>query len=115
MSVLDRAREHYRDVLDSPPHAISIPEWGDDGDFYVRPSINMKAKMEIQRAFSDASRMADAFALTVIHYLVNKDKEPVFTKADLVELKAQVDPDTLIRVAGEIADLQPKAEDIEGN
>jgi hypothetical protein len=113
MSVLDRAREHYADVLRSEPTAISIPEWGED--FFVRPSVNMRAKMEIQRAFTDQSRLADAFALTLIHYLCNKQGDPIFTKGDLMELKTQVDPDVLIRVAGEIGALQPKTEDAEGN
>jgi hypothetical protein len=51
----------------------------------------------------------------LIYYLVDADGDPCFKKADLFDMCRSIDPDVLIRVAGEIAELQPKAEEIEGN
>jgi len=54
-------------------------------------------------------------ALTLIYYLIDDNGEPCFKKLELVEIVRSVDPDVLIRVAGEIAEMQPKDEDMEKN
>lgn len=112
MSLLDKAQEHYQEVLTQEPKPIEIPEWG--GTYYVRPQISVKNKMEIQQKLT-GEKMDEGLALTLIYYLVDKNGEPVLKKPDRITLMRSVDPDVLIRVAGEIADMQPKAEDLEGN
>lgn len=113
MSVLDTAREHYKNVLGSTPKSLVIEEWG--GEFFVRPQISARRKLEIQQKLTDGKNMAEGLALTLIYYLVNKDGEPVFNKGEVMDLCSHVDPDVLIRVAGQIGEMQPKMEDVEGN
>jgi hypothetical protein len=112
MGILDKAQEHYQEVLKRDPNPIEIPEWG--GTYYVRPQISVKNKMEIQAKLT-GNQMDEGLALTLIYYLLDGSGEPCFKKADRVTLMRSVDPDVMIRVAGEIADMQPKAEDIAGN
>lgn len=112
MSILDKAKSHYQSVLAADPKPIEIEEWG--GRYYVRPQISVKKKMEIQQRLT-SDKMDEGLALTVIYYLCQEDGESCFTKPELTEIVRSVDPDVLIRVAGEIADMQPKAEDLEKN
>ena len=112
MSILDKAKSHYQSVLAADPKPIEIEEWG--GRYYVRPQISVKKKMEIQQRLT-SDKMDEGLALTVIYYLCQEDGEACFTKPELTEIVRSVGPDVLIRVAGEIADMQPKAEDLEKN
>lgn len=112
MSVLETAKAHYQEVLSVDPKPIVISEWG--GEFFVRPQISVKKKMEIQAKLT-GDKMDEGLALSLIYYLVDSENKPLFNKGDLIEMCRAVDPDVLIRVAGEIADMQPKAEDVEGN
>ena len=112
MSVLEQAKAHYQEVLAVDPKPLTIPEWG--GQYFVRPQISVKKKMEIQAKLT-GEKMDEGIALSLIYYLVDAENNPIFNKGDLFEMIRAVDPDVLIRVAGEIADLQPKKEDIEGN
>ncbi len=112
MGIMDAAKAHYDGVLSADPKPLTIQEWG--GTFYVRPQISVKKKMEIQAKLT-GDKMDEGLALSLIYYLVDADGDPCFKKADLFDMCRSIDPDVLIRVAGEIAELQPKAEEIEGN
>lgn len=112
MSILDQAKKHYQDVLSSDPKPIEIPEWG--GQYFVRPQISVKKKMEIQAKLT-GDKMDEGLALTLIYYMINGNGDACFKKADMVEICRSVDPDVLIRVASEIAEMQPQADDIAGN
>ena len=94
MSILAKAKTHYQSVLAADPKPIEIEEWG--GRYFVRPQISVKKKMEIQQKLTS-------------------DKMGCFTKPELTEIVRSIDPDVLIRVAGEIADMQPTADDLEKN
>jgi len=112
VGIMDAAKAHYDGVLSADPKPLTIEEWG--GTFYVRPQISVKKKMEIQAKLT-GDKMDEGLALSLIYYLVDADGDPCFKKADLFDMCRSIDPDVLIRVAGEIAELQPKAEEIEGN
>ena len=112
MSIMDAAKQHFDDVLSADPKPILIEEWG--GTFYKRPQISAKKKFEITNKMN-AGQTDEGFSLALIYYLIDAEGNPVFKKADLFEMVRSIDPDVLIRVAGEIADMQPSQEDIEGN
>ena len=112
MGIMDAAKAHYSAILSTDPKPIKIEEWG--GTFYVRPQISVKKKMEIQAKLT-GDKMDEGLALSLIYYLIDGEGKPCFSKADLYELLRSVDPDVLIRVCGELAEMQPKAEELEGN
>ena len=112
MGIMDAAKAHYDDVLSADPKPITIEEWG--GTFFVRPQISVKKKMEIQKKLT-GDQMDEGLSLSLIYYLIDGEGKPCFNKADLPEMCRSIDPDVLIRVAGEIAELQPSQEEIEGN
>ena len=80
----------------------------------MRPQISVKKKMEIQSKLT-SDKMDEGLGLSLIYYLIDENGDPCFKKLELVEIVRSVDPDVLIRVAGEIAEMQPKDEDLEKN
>ena len=93
MSVLDTAKAHYQEILAVDPKPLTIPEWG--GEFFVRPQISVKKKMEIQSKLT-GDKMDEGIALSLVYYLIDGAGNPIFSKGDLFEMLRAVDPDTLI-------------------
>ncbi len=112
MSVLDKAKNHYKAKLTAEPSKISIPEW--DTEAYIKPGINLSQLGEIME-LSQNGKTAEAMALTLIYRLIDEDGQPIFRKPDRVELMRAVDPDVLARIVGEINNSDPNEEDVEGN
>lgn len=112
MSVLDKAKNHYKAKLTAEPSKISIPEW--DTEAYIKPGINLSQLGEIME-LSQNGKTAEAMALTLIYRLIDEDGQPIFRKPDRVELMRAVDPDVLARIVGEINNSDPSEEDVEGN
>ena len=109
---MDASKAHFESVMSADPTPLEVAEWG--GTFFVRPQISLKKKMEIQKKMT-SDQMDEGLALSLIYYLVDGEGSPCFNKADLFEMVRSIDPDVLIRVASEIAELQPKQEELEGN
>jgi Asp-tRNA(Asn)/Glu-tRNA(Gln) amidotransferase B subunit len=112
MSVLEKAKSHYRAKLTAEPQPISIPEW--ETEAFIKPGINLHQLGEIME-LSQSGKTAEAMALTLIYRLIDDDGKPIFKKLDRTELMKSVDPDVLARIVGEINNSDPSEEDIEGN
>lgn len=112
MSVLEKAKSHYRAKLTAEPQKIEIPEWGTTA--YIKPSINLSQLGEIME-LSQNGKTAEAMALTLIYRLIDEEGKPVFRKPDRQELMRSVDPDVLARIVGEINSGDPSEDDVEGN
>lgn len=112
MSILDKAKNHYRAKLEAEPRKIDIPEW--ETTAYAKPGINLHQLGEIME-LSQSGKLAEAMALTLIYRLIDEDGKPLFKKAERTEIMRGVDPDVLARVVGEINAGDPNDEDIEGN
>jgi len=112
MSILDKAKKHYRAKLEAEPLPIAIPEW--DTEAFIKPGINLHQLGEIME-LSQSNKTAEAMALTLIYRLIDGDGKPLFRKADRTELMKSVDPDVLARIVGEINSSDPSEDDVEGN
>jgi hypothetical protein len=112
MSVLEKAKAHYKAKLTAEPRELHIPEW--DTTVYIRPGISLHNLGEIMEAAS-GGKSAEAMVLTLIHRLIDGEGKPVFKKAEKVELLRGVDPDVLARIVGEINASDPTEEDVSGN
>lgn len=112
MSLLEKAKSHYRAKLEAEPRKIEIPEW--DETAYIKPGINLHQLGEIME-LSQSGKVAEAMALTLVYRLLDESGKPLFRKAERVEIMRSVDPDVLARVVGEINEADPDDEDVEGN
>lgn len=112
MSVLEKAKSHYKAKLTAEPTPISIKEW--ETEAFIKPGINLHQLGEIME-LSQSGKTAEAMALTLIYRLIDEDGKPIFRKADRTELMRSVDPDVLARIVGEINSSDPSEDDVEGN
>lgn len=112
MSVLEKAKSHYKVKMSADSEAMYIPEW--DETVYVKPGINLQQLGEITSAASKGNT-AEAMALTLIYRLTNQDGQPVFKKLDKTELLKNVDPEVMARIVNQINDNDPDQEDALGN
>lgn len=112
MSLLDKAKSHYRAKLEAEPRKIDVPEW--DSIVYIKPGINLHQLGEIME-LSQSGKLAEAMALTLIYRLIDENGKPLFRKAERVEIMRSVDPDVLARVVADINEADPDDEDVAGN
>jgi Asp-tRNA(Asn)/Glu-tRNA(Gln) amidotransferase B subunit len=112
MSLLEKAKEHYKGKLSAEPRELRIPEWNDT--VYVRPGISMQSLGEIME-LANSGNSAEAMVMTLIHRLVDGEGKPVFKKIEKTELLRSVDPEVIARIVGEIGQSDPSEDDISGN
>ena len=112
MSLLEKAKEHYKAKLSAEPRELRIPEW--DSTVYVRPGISLQNLGEIME-LANGGNAAEAMVMTLVHRLVDGEGKPVFKKIEKTELLRSVDPEVLARIVGEINQTDPSEDDISGN
>lgn len=118
MDILDNAKAHFSAKLDGGLLSLEVPEWGKDGKpaiIYFKASLSLKERDPIYQLMRQGT--LDMFAEVLIIRALNEDGKPVFKKIDKGELMRRVDPDVIIRVAKEIADISQadSTEDAEKN
>jgi hypothetical protein len=108
MSIIDRAKNHYREQLNGEMVVVEVPEWRDkDGNptrIYAKP-MSLHEKNAIFKYQSKGS--LEAIAETLIVRCRAEDGKLMFAKADKVHLMRSVDPDVMSRIVFEINTQSP--------
>jgi len=112
MSVLEKAKEHYKAKLSTEPRELRIPEW--DTTVYIRPGISLQSLGEVME-LANNGKSAEAMVMTLIHRLIDGEGKPVFKKIEKTEILRSVDPEILARIVSEINQIDPTEDDISGN
>lgn len=112
MSILENAKQHYKDALSKEPLKLDVPEW--DAVVYVRPKISLEKAGEILE-LAQSGKTAEAMAMTLVLRLIDDSGQPLFRRADKVTLLKSVDPEVMGRIVNEINEFDPSAEEVEGN
>ena len=112
MSILEKAKAHYKTRLTAEPRELKIPEW--DSTVYITPGINLQKLGEIME-LANAGKTSEAMAMTLIFRLVDIEGKPIFRKVEKSELMRSVDPDVLSRIVSEINGDDPDQDDVTGN
>lgn len=99
MSVLDRVRARYEAITEAP--VAVVPEWGTNGDplvVYAKP-WTVQDDEKFERAYG---RDADWSLHVVIAKALDAEGQPLFSKADLMDLKRQAERHVVTRIASAI-------------
>jgi hypothetical protein len=112
MSVLDKAKKHYTNIINQAPIKVEVPEW--DTTLYAKPSLSLAKLGEIMELSNDG-KSAEAMVMTIIYRLIDEEGNPVFRKAEKAELMRQVDPDVLSRIITTISDGTMTDEEVTKN
>lgn len=112
MSVLNKATQHYKDQLTGNLRKIEIPEW--DSTIYVKPVSTLAEEQKIVQLHSEG-KLVEAMVESVISKACDADGKKVFKAADRITLMREVNPEVLMRVAGQINNMVSTDEGELGN
>ena len=111
--VLEKATAHFRNKISGDMRKITVPEW--DCDIWVRASSTLREESKVLE-LSQQGKTVEALVESIIAKSRNQDGTKVFSMADKPVLMNEVDPNVLIRVAGEINGVtQESIEEAEKN
>ena len=112
MSVLDNAKEHFKEQLANGLQEIDVPEW--KTKVYFKPQANFHQQHKVIKLHTEG-KLAEALIETLIIRALDKDGKQMFGQADRDILMRQVDPDVIVRVVTAINNKQKEAETNLGN
>ena len=108
-SVLDRATAHFRNQISGEMSSVEVPEW--ETTVYFKSSNTLREEGKLIE-LAQAGKTVEALVETLIIRSRNKDGTKMFTQADKATFMNEVDPQTLIRIVGEMNKLINEHKDI---
>lgn len=110
VNVMKVAKQHYKEKLAGPLGTVTVPEWIDEGQPISLTIMPVGASE--QADIADARKRAGEFGLAVMTIIKScfvgegDQRKRAFTDTDERELMSAVDPAILMRVYGEIVQIQ---------
>jgi len=95
MSVLEKAKTHYKDTLSGQMKTIYVEEW--DETIYFKPSANFQQQSRIMELHSKG-KLSEAVVETLIVRALDKDGKRMFQHGQKDELMREVDPEIIVRI-----------------
>ena len=111
-SVLDNAKEHFKESLANGLEKIAVPEW--NTTVYFKPSVNFATQQRVIKLHQEG-KLAEALVETLIARALDKDGKRMFGINDATELMHQVDPDVIVKVCTYINTFDKSGEKSLGN
>lgn len=110
--ILEKATAHFRNKISGDMRKIHCEEWA--CDIYVRNSSTLREESKVLE-LSQQGKTVEALVESILVKCRNADGTKMFNVADKAVLMNEVDPQVLIRIAGEINGVQDSIEDAEKN
>jgi len=112
MSVLNKAKGHFRDQLAGDLNSIDVPEW--ETKIYFKNVSTFAQEQKVLELHAKGELVA-ALVETLIQKSLDKDGKKMFKNADKDVLMREVDPNVIIRVCTELNAAKDKASETLGN
>jgi hypothetical protein len=112
MSVLNKAKGHFRDQLAGELNSMEVPEW--ETTIYWKNVATFVQEQKVIELHGKGELVA-ALVETLIQKALDKDGKPVFKNADRDVLMREVDPNVIIRVCTQINATKEAGESSLGN
>lgn len=103
MSVLNKAKEHYKEKLGGTMGSVEVPEW--ETTVYFKQIVNFSQQQKIIK-LSQEGKVVEALVETLIVKALDQDGKRMFSSADRDVLMREVDPDVILRVCTAINKTQ---------
>lgn len=111
--ILEKATAHFRNQISGEMRSITVAEW--DCKVFYKSTTSLREQGKILE-LSQQGKSVEALVESLIIRARNEDGTKMFAPADKAALLNEVDPKILIRIVGEINDVEePTAEEIEKN
>ena len=108
--VLEKATAHFRNKISGSMRKVRVPEW--DCDVYFKEAASLKEEGRILE-LSQQGKSVEALVESLVTKARNEDGSKMFAAMDKVVLMNEVDPQVLIRVVGEMNNVDPDSLDLE--
>jgi len=112
MTVLNKARSHFKEQLAGEMKSIDVPEW--ETTIYFKPVSTFVEEQKVIELHGKGE-LVGALVETLIQKALDKDGKRLFGNADRDVLMREVDPNVIVRVCTEINAAKAAAEDGLGN
>lgn len=112
MSVLNKAKGHFRDQLAGDLNSIEVPEW--ETTIYFKNISTFAQEQKVLELHAKGELVA-ALVETLIQKALDKDGKKLFKQADKDVLMREVDPNIIIRVCTELNAAKDAANGTLGN
>ena len=97
MSVLDKAKEHYKASLSGEMKSIYVEEW--DETIYFKPSANFAQQSKVMELHAKG-KLTEALIESMCIRCLDKDGKRMFKQGDRDVLMREVDPEIIVRIVG---------------
>jgi len=112
MSVITKAKGHFRDQLTGNLNSIEVPEW--DTTVYFKNVSTFAQEQKILELHAKGELVA-ALVETLVQKSLDKNGKRMFSNADKDVLMREVDPNVIIRICTELNAAKDKASETLGN
>lgn len=112
MSVMQKARSHFKEQLAGELNSLEVPEW--ETTIYWK---NVSTFVQEQKVIElhGKGNLVEALVETLIQKALTKEGKRMFSNADRDVLMREVDPNVIIKVCTAINNGAEQAEDSLGN
>jgi len=101
--VLEKATAHFRNQISGEMKHIDVPEWS--AKIYYKSTTNLREEGKILE-LSQQGKTVEALVESLIVRARNEDGTKMFTMPDKVTLMNEVDPKVLIRIVGDMNQVE---------
>ena len=102
-TTIDKMTQHFRNKLSGELKSVYVPEW--ELAIYYKETITLKEQSKLIE-LATAGKTTEALLETLITKARNQDGTKMFQQADKVTMMNEVDPQVLIRVVGELNNVE---------
>ena len=111
--ILEKATTHFRNQISGDMKSIEVKEW--ECKIFYKSTTSLREQGKILE-LSQQGKSVEALVESLIIRARNEDGSRMFAPADKATLLNEVDPKILIRIVGEINDVEESTmEEIEKN
>lgn len=97
MSVLEKAKEHYKSNLSGEMKSIYVEEW--DTTIYFKPSANFAQQSKVMELHAKG-KLTEALIETMCIRCLDAEGKRMFKQGDREALMREVDPEIIVRIVG---------------
>lgn len=108
--ILDKATAHFRNQIGGEMKMVEVPEW--ECKVYFKSTSNLREEGRILE-LSQQGKTVEALVESLIVRARNEDGTKMFMQADKPVLLNEVDPKVLIRLVGEMNNVDPDLLDLD--
>jgi|TARA_B110000908_G_C10219549_1_gene434611 hypothetical protein len=108
MSVINKASDHFKEIVSQGMKSVEVPEWG--STLYFKAAVSFAAEQQVI-ALHTEGKQVEALCHSLINRACDAEGKKVFKTADKVTLMNSVDPAVILRVVN-LMNAEPEADDL---